>query len=232
MNNVSYLESGIYTPREAARLIGVSPNKIRGWVQGYPNTQADPIISNQLGKVDHTIALSFVNLIEALFIAQFSKHGIHVRSIRAMAEEAKNLLRSPHPFASEHIFKTDGKRIFAQIVTNIGDKKLTKLYDLKTHNWSFKEVLEKEFKQHVVYGPHGYAHLWYPKKKNFPNVLINPNVAFGQPVMAQSGIPTVTLYDSYYAEDKDAETVAKLFETTADSVQEAVRFERNLAKAA
>lgn len=194
--------------------------------------KAEPIIANQIARIDGRIALSFINLIESLFIAQFSKKGIHVRAIRAMAEEAKRLFKNPHPFATEHVFRSDGQTIFAEIIETIGDKKLTRLYNLKRHNYAFLELLKGKFHEKVVYGPEGYAHLWYPRKRQFPNVLLNPSVAFGRPVMQDSGIPTETLYDAFLAENKDANAVAKWHKTTADSVREAVNFERILARAA
>lgn len=231
-NTIIYLSTGFYSPSDAARLVRVSPARIRGWVEGYNGVTTKPIITNQIDRVDDRIALSFVNLIESLFIAQFSRHGIHVRSLRAMADEAKKLFNNPHPFATQHVFRTDGQTVFAEIIETVGDKKLTKLYNLKQHNFAFRDMLIEAFHEQVVYGPEGYAHLWYPRKKRYPNVLINPHVAFGKPVMKDSGIPTVTLYDAYFAEHKDADEVAKWYKTTAESVREAVNFERHLAKAA
>src|SRR5688572_22162484 len=124
------LATGIYSIPRAAALISVHPLRLRAWVTGKGSTA--PLIKPELPRVEHRIALSFVNLIEANFIAVFSRVGVSVRSIRVMAEEAADVLHSDHPFAMEAIFRTDRRRIFIESAKRSND---ARLYDLKSHNW-------------------------------------------------------------------------------------------------
>ena len=67
-------QTGIYTVSEASALIGVSPRRIRGWVQGYAGTARSPLIENELGefgRIDGHLAFSFANLMEMRFIKVF-----------------------------------------------------------------------------------------------------------------------------------------------------------------
>lgn len=222
---MSLISSGIYSVHVAARLLDIAPNRLRFWVSGRRNMQAPPIVQSEIEPVDHQVALSFLNLIEIKFINAFSKYGVAVRSIRYMAEEAKRVLRHPHPFATEMIFRTDGRKIFIETAEKTDDRKL---YDLKGKNWGFYEVLMDALKKDVVYGPSGVAAAWYPRRERAPNVMLHPKVAFGQPALAKSGVPVEALYDAYRAEGEDAESVARWFEVPVDDVREAVEFQVQL----
>lgn len=223
--NAPLISTGIYTIQDASRLLEVSPHKLRGWVCGYHGMIGAPLITSQIPTVEERIAISFVNLIEARFIAMFSRYGVDVRSIRYMVAEAERVLNHPHPFATETIFKTDGKKIFMQAAEETGDPKL---YDLKKKNFAIHDVLAAEFKKGVVYSGRGNAESWFPRKESAPNVIVHPHMAFGQPVIKKCGVPTKTLFDAFNAEDGSYESVAYWFDVSEDDVKEAVRFEVSL----
>lgn len=214
------LSGGIFSIPEAAKLLNIPKQKLRWWVA---NPQFTPVITTTIPRIDQRIALSFVNLIEAHFINVFSKWGLHLNSIRVMAKEAKEFLNHAHPFATEFIFKTDGKKIFVNTFAKIQDPKL---YDLKTRNWVMPPIVERAFKEDVMYGPNGLAELWYPRKDDAPNVMVNPKVAFGKPALDEYGVPTATLADAVCA--SNLEMVAKWYEVPKNMVRQAVKFEKEL----
>jgi uncharacterized protein (DUF433 family) len=222
---MSLLSGGIYSIPQAARLLNVSPERLRFWVCGRRTMQAAPIIKSELEPIEHQIALSFINLIEVKFINAFSKYGVNVRSIRYMVEEARRVLAHPHPFATSLIFRTDGRKIFIETAEKMNDKKL---YDLKGKNWGIYDVLMDGLKRDVIYGPSGLAEAWYPRKEIAPDVFVHPKVAFGQPALEESGVPTEALYDAYRAEDEDFDSVARWFSVPAKQVKEAVNFQVKL----
>ncbi len=223
------LEAGIYTVSDASKLLGVSNQKVNGWVFGYQNTHSAPIAPSQLDKIDGQKAMTFVNLMEARFIAAFAKHGVSVRAMRLMAEEAKRFLNVPHPFATDMLFKTDGRKIFIEVAESAEDKAL---YDLGGKNWAFHNILAEGLKDEVLYGPSGYAMAWAPRRGVAPNVLVDPRKAFGQPVLKDSGVPTRALFDAFNAEDETYESVAHWYDVPVEQVKEAVKFEFDLARAA
>lgn len=230
MGNIHYLDSGIYTIRDAARLVDISQAKVRGWITGYPSSAAGPIIPSEFDRIDHHIALSFKNLIEALFVKNFADHGVSIQAIRIMADEAKRILDNPHPFATDVLFRTDGKIIFAEILDKAARE--VHLYDLKQRNWAIDQIIRPFLRKTVVYGPEGYAMRWFPRKRQAPNVMVTPTHAFGQPVLEKSGVPTETLVDALKAEGGDYERVARWYEVSPNEVREAERFETLLDKAA
>lgn len=219
------LSSGIYTITEASRLLNLSPSKLRDWVTGHYRTKGHPLIRGEIKPLDNHIALSFVNLVEARFIDVFSKYGLHVRSIRYMAEEARRVLKHPHPFATDVMFRTDGQKIFMVTYEATNDPKL---YDLKGKNWAMPDVVAQALKTEVLYGPSGAAQAWYPRKTEAPKVVVNPKIAFGQPALDDFGVPTRTIADAVWAANSDVEMIARWYELPIEYVNQAVRFEREL----
>lgn len=222
------LDTGIYTVSEAAVLLNTASQRVRGWISGYPRTKGAPIISNEVGWLDGQLAMAFVNLMEVRFIDYFAKRGVHVSSIRAMAKEAKEFLNHPHPFATNTIFKTDGKEIFAEVADKTGDPKL---YALKKRNWAMYEVMAASLQNDVVYTPEGDPELFVPRAKIAPEVIIHPKISFGQPVLRASGVPTKTIMNAFLAEGKDIDAVSDWYELPADHVRQAIKFEQDIAKA-
>jgi len=220
------MEGGLYTVAEAARLLQVSPRRVRGWISGY---SAKPVLENDIGWLDGSLAFSFANLMEMRFIEFFAHAGVKVTSIRVMAQEAKKVLDHPHPFATSTIFTTDGKTIFAQISARIDDD--PKLYDLRKKNFAMLPIIEQSLLADTKYDPAGDAYSWFPRVNVAPNVVIYPRRSFGQPVLRDMGIPTRALSDAFDAEGS-LESVSRWFEVPEELVVEAVQFERRLAMAA
>ena len=105
-----------------------------------------------------------------------------------------------------------------------------KLYDLRKRNWAWHEILGNFLVQGIEFDPLGVAREWRPKKNTFPHVLVNPKIAFGQPVLAESGIPTQALRDAFDAE-RELESVSDWYQVPKERVEEAILFEAELAAA-
>lgn len=227
MQNIERLDQGFYTVPEAARLLGVADQKVRGWVAGYPRTRAAPIVKTEIGWADGRLGISFINLMELRFISAFANLGVRVASIRGMAAEAQEFLNHPHPFATETIFKTDGRSIFAQTAKVEDDPGL---YDLKAKNWAMYGIIAQSLYDDVVFVD-GMARAWHPRRHDAPDVVVTPSMAFGRPVLQKHGIPTRALFEAYRAEGETVETVALWYDVSANDVHEAIKFETLLRAA-
>jgi len=221
------LEAGIYTIPEVAELVNAPQAAVRVWVEGHTGKQ-DPVIDNQLGRVGGKTAVSFANLMELRFIARFSAAGVGLRDIRAIMKEASDTLKHPHPFATRTVFKTDGRKIVADIARRNG---LNLIYDLKTKNYEMPSVVMKSFKENVLFDPEGEAVAWTPRPDIAPNVIIHPKFSFGQPILDDSRIPTATIAKTAKVEG-NTRFVAEIFEIPERHVRQAVKFEKDLRRAA
>ncbi|MCK1362550.1 hypothetical protein [Bradyrhizobium sp. 199] len=220
------LETGIYTIPEVAELVQAPQDVVRVWVEGHTGKQV-AVIDNQLGRVGGKVAVSFTNLMELRFVATFASAGVGLREIRKIMDEVKETLEHPHPFATHTVFKTDGKKVVAEIARRNG----VSIYDLRTKNFEMLAVVMKSLKDDVTYDPQGDAVWWRPRPKIAPNVIVHPRFSFGRPILRASRIPTSTLAQSAKVEGSAA-FVADIFEVPERQVREAVRFEKELRKAA
>lgn len=221
------IESGIYSVSEAAALIGATERKVRGWVAGYQGGDA-PLIDNELGWIDGRLAFSFTNLMEIRFVAFFAKAGVKIRQIRAILDEVKHTLNHPHPFATRTVFRTDGKKIVAEIGRRNG---VSNIYDLKSRNYEMRSVVLMSLKDDVEYDPSGEIRLWRPRPKLAPHVILHPKFSFGQPVLQDSRVPTAALRDAVAAEGSAA-AVADQYDLPVKQVREALKFETQMRMAA
>jgi len=224
----TFLETGVYTVAEAAYLIRVTERKVRGWVSGYPKTNMIPIITNELGWVNNRLAFSFTNLMEMRFIAFFERAGVHLFHIRSIMDEVKSLVEHPHPFATNFVFRTDGKKIVGEAIAR---KNRKIVYDLHSRNYEMWNIVYPTLKDDVIYDPEGVARGWYPRRDLAPNVILHPKVAFGQPILRKSRIPTRALSDAVKAQG-NVRAVAEWFDIPETHVRESVKFETALRQAA
>jgi len=226
-NSLSLLDCGLYTIPEAARLVGASQRALRAWVEGRSGQQK-PVIQNEVGRIGRTVAVSFTNLMELRFIARFKDAGVSLRETRSIMEEARETLRHPHPFATQIVFRTDGRKILAEIATKNGIKDL---YDLRSKNFEMPVVVMDSLREDVVFDPQGEAVSWKPRPKTAPNVIVRPRFSFGRPIMQESLIPTEALVNAVEAEGS-VKAAANIYDISEAQVREAVKFERDLLHAA
>lgn len=222
------LSGGIFTVPETAELVEAPQASVRIWVGGKKGRQ-QPVIDNQLGLVNGKVAVSFTNLMELRFVARFAKAGVRLNEIRSILQEARDTLAHPHPFAAGLVFRTDGRRIIAEIVRKRGVELVYE--DLKTRNYEMPVIVMPSLKEDVIFDPLGNMVAWYPRKTIAPNVIVHPRFSFGRPILQDSHIPTETLADAVKAEG-NVRSVADQFDVPEKQVREAVRFQADLRQAA
>lgn len=221
------MRTGIFTVPEIAKLVEASPAVVRIWIAGRKGRQV-PLIENDLGLVGGKVAVSFTNLMELRFVATFHNAGVRLNEIRAIMDEARRFLNHPHPTATRIVFRTDGRKIMAEIGRKHG---VEFLYDLRTRNLEMPTVVMPSLMDDVIFDENENMIAWYPRREIAPNIIIHPAFSFGKPTLEKSHIPAETLADAVKAEGS-ARVVAHLFEVPEKQVREAVRFYENLRKAA
>src|SRR5262245_11004307 len=96
---------GLYTVPMVARLLNEKQRVVRSWVEGYPNSDAPPIIHRQLPPIDGKTVYGFLDLIEARFIKHFGDLGLSPQSIRKVATKLRDKHKEEHPFATKNRFR-------------------------------------------------------------------------------------------------------------------------------
>jgi uncharacterized protein (DUF433 family) len=220
------LGKGIYAVPEAARLTGVSGQRIRRWLRGYSRQAGGkerislPLWQHDLPDAEGCLALSFRDLIEVRFVDAFLEH-VSWRTLRIAAELAAEIIQSTHPFSTQR-FKTDGKTIFMEIAEESRDPSLLNLVQ---RQYSIYEIVDPYLFKSLEFGYGGNAERWYPLWPN-RRVVLDPHIAFGQPTV--EGVPTYVIAGAAKAEGSPRR-VSNLYDISPAGVAAAVKYEQKLA---
>jgi uncharacterized protein (DUF433 family) len=224
----NFLGVGIYTVAEAAWMTNVSAPRIRRWMRGYKfrvgdETHASPAVwKPDLPAMDGSLALSFRDLIEVRFVDYFLQKGVSWNLLRQAASHAAEIVKSTHPFSTRK-FKTDGKRIFADLGEKRGGKRIL---DLVKEQYTFPSIVAPYLYEGLEFKA-DQPMRWFPLKHS-KRVVIDPAIAFGQPTIDPEGVPTIVLARAFDAE-KNIERVAYWYNVPKRSVQDAVNYQQRIA---
>lgn len=219
---------GAYTAGEASRLTGISAPRLRRWLAGYHyrleerSGEQPPLWTPQHS--GETLTLGFRDLIEARFVNAFVNAGLSLFAIRQLLEHAREVVGDTHPLSTKQ-FQTDGRTLFLEVWKD--DE--AGLIDLKNGQRAFHSVIKPSFKD--LEFEHDAVSKWYIAGVGKP-IIVDPAIAFGQPTLKGTGIPTVRLADAVKAEGGNEALVARQFDVSVAYVRQAVTFERRLKQAA
>lgn len=225
----TFLNTGLYTVPEAARLTRVSVGKVRRWLRGYNFRSgdrvhhSDAVWQGELRPIDDKLALSFRDLLELRFVDAFIRAGVSWRTMRKAHAQAQDKLATTHPFCSNKIF-TDGRSILLRQAEEDCDEVLINLANDQSE---FSRIVEP-FRKELEFS--GDDIVWWPLGRE-REIVVDPKRNFGQPTVARSGVPSQILARSAKANSSHG-MVAKWYEVQPDEVRDAIEFEESLARAA
>jgi uncharacterized protein (DUF433 family)/DNA-binding transcriptional MerR regulator len=226
MENAPPLGIGYYTVTEASQLARIPALRIRRWLGGYHFASRDqtyfsePLWAPQLARANGHLELGFRDLIELRFVDAFERAGLSLQAIRKCLAVAREAVGDERPFSTAR-FRTDGRTIFLQALS---DSDEPKLLDLARKQYAFNQIVEPTFKDIELLD--GVPARWWPfdGKKT---IVVDPTRAFGQPLVSACGIPTAVLAEAVSVEGSPAKA-ARAYEVPLKLVRDAVRFEQEL----
>lgn len=213
-----------YTLAEAARYLKLPVATLRSWVAGRPYPKAgsvghfQPLIRPASNPPP---VLSFWNLIEAHVLRSLrTEHGISIKAMRAAISYAEKTLKIERLLLSKEL-RTHAGQVFLdeyEKLTNItasGQLAMRKLFEehLKRVEWD-------EWKFPIRLYP-------YVSSESVAErtIAIDPNIAFGRPIVARAGVSTGTIAERIDAREPVRE-VADDYGLTESEVEQAVLYER------
>jgi len=220
---------GIYSFADAARFIGTESRELRRWMKGYTTKRQgethdyEPLWHPQLSETEID-GIGFRDLIELRFVRLFVSAGVPLILIRQTIEELRQRLGKEYPFTST-AFKTDGRRIFMEMLNENGDRALV---DVVKRQDVMPRVIGPSLRDGVELNVDEEATRWYPLPKS-KAVVFDPERSFGQPILSDSGIPTIAIIDAIKAEGGNIRRVARLYEIPTAAVRKAIAFEDRAA---
>jgi len=220
---VDELEMPNYGIPEAATYLHVPTSTLRYWLIGTDNEA--PLV--KLARGGRKPLLSFKNLVECYVLEVIRiTHKIHVRTIRYSLKVALEKYPSKHPFADYKLSTMKGK-------IYLDEEPLTDLS--RGGQYVFREFLGASLRR-VKRNDKGIAQQLFPFTRpsylkpdsdvEAPSfIVINPRVAFGLPVLAESRISTAFLASRFRGGDSIPE-MAKDYGRSAEEIEEAIIWEK------
>ncbi len=212
------LGEGIYSPRQAARLLGSSPQDVLRWTRG--SGPHEPLWKAHYQFLDDTTEISFIDLIELRVVRALRCAGISLQAVRYAIEFAKNRFGIERPLSTIQ-FKTDGTEVLMNAVEHDGE--LVSLSKKRPGQKVFARLVAQSVKGLEFEG--GRVSRWRPEQAK--HVVIDPERSFGEPILDDYGVSTGTLFRDF-ERFHDHKYLSKLYEIDISQVKDAVRFEDGL----
>ncbi len=223
---------GIYSFSRAAEIVGVPPQTLRQWTLGrrapVGSVSARPLVRLDVPELDGERVLSFLNLVEVRLIGEFRRLKLPLQYIRQVIDVLEQSYDTTHPLACLRL-QTDGRSIFAEIDES-GEFACVEIAGRRPNHVVFDEVIRPLFREIDFAGSPKLARRWYPIGRG-AGVVVDPEIAFGEPVLKASGIPTRTLARQVTRGGDSIETVAAWYEVPRGAVQTALDYESGLRAA-
>ncbi|WP_244441342.1 MULTISPECIES: hypothetical protein [Methylosinus] len=186
-------------------------------------TEVPPLWTPQLPRFEDRLEIGFRDLIELRFVRAFLDAGLGLKTIRDCLALARDCAKDDRPFSTRR-FQTDGRTIFMESLELSGEGELL---DLKKRQYAFKRVVERTFRDLDVSDE--VVTRWRPFNGK-ESIVVDPGRAFGQPIAAEFGVPTVALAEAVEAEGS-VERVAMIYDVSIGAVRDSVKFEASLRAA-
>jgi uncharacterized protein (DUF433 family) len=217
-----------YRLADAAKYLNIAPPTLRSWIKGYyyPIKGGRKFFKPVFSLPESDIPLlSYTNLVEAFVLSSLRrKYKIDLYKIRIAINSLQREFNSRHPLA-EHRFETNGADIFVETygqLVNVG----------RDGQLAMRQVLQNYLKR-VEHDPAGKAARLYPfvrlnGTEQPRNVVINPYVSFGKPVITGTGLPTRVVAERYKAGDSIPQ-IARDYGRKKEEIDDAIRYELRVA---
>lgn len=222
-NQADRREIPAYSIAEAAHYLGVPKSTLRAWFAGQQKFRAVIRPADPKG-----LTLSFSNLVEAYVLSAIRrKHHIGLPTIRRGLRFLMEKLGSKRPLIEEQ-FAAHGAKLFVERLGQIINLSQTGQVEMADLIYAYLERVERDAK--------GIPIKLYPFMRTQPpkqqprTVVIDPQVSFGRPVIAGTGIPTAALAEQFKAGDQVPD-LAKDYGASEEAVWDAIRCELDLQAA-
>lgn len=219
-----YLNRGLYTFGQAAKLLRIEDNVLRYWIGESKDVAT--VVHREL-IADHL--LTFAELMELHFVKLFRDKNVSFQAIRAAAKAAAKKYDTDYPFSVKR-FDTDGRSIFATLKSKETNRDL--IEDLQHGQLVFKQVIRPFFKRLDYNSTQDVGRFWplRTSSRRDGRIVLDPERRFGQPIDAETGVPIDAIWSAVTAGDgQDAKTVAKWLDIPEEAVKAAIKYERSLS---
>ena len=210
------LGRALFTLRETAGYLDIPPSTIHAWARA---SGASPLIT-LLPRRGAEATVPFLGFAEAYVLSAFRRAGVPLQRIRPAVDALKRSFGIEHALASERLY-TDGAEVLFDYVTRRAQGDPLELVVVRTGQHQFSELI-REYLTLITYGSDGYASRVRLPSYRDAEVVVDPKVAFGLPLVVHGGARVEDLVDRFLAGDSVAD-IAYDFGVSAQEVEDVIR---------
>lgn len=211
------LARAIFTLRETAAYLDIPKSNVQRWAR--PSDQKHPLLTC-FPPHGREASVPFIGFAEAFVLSSFRRAGVPLQRIRPAVEVLAKEIGVDHALASERLY-TDGAEVLFDYASKNDEREVKDLVVVRTKQRQFSEVVEGYLKR-IHYGGDGWADSVRLPAYGAAEVIVNPRVAFGLPLLVNGGARVEDVVDRFQAGDSVADISAD-FDVPPDEVEDVVR---------
>lgn len=207
----------LFTLRETAAYLGIPKSTVQWWAR--PPSAKSSLITCFPAQ-GRSATVPFIGFAEAFVLSSFRRAGVPLQRIRPAVEVLAKEIGVEHALASKSLY-TDGAEVLFDYATKRGEREVMDLVVVRTQQRQFSEVV-KEYLKGIQYGGDGWADaVRLPTYAN-AEVIVDPKVAFGLPLVVRGGARVEDLVDRFQAGDSVTD-IAVDFGVSPIEVEDVIR---------
>ncbi len=210
------LSRAIFTLREAAGYLDVPKSTMHAWAR--PAT-GEPLIT-VFPRRGTQATVPFIGFAEAYVLAAFRRAGVPLQRIRPAVDALAQNIGLEHALASKRMY-TDGAEVLYDYAAERNEDDLLELVVVRTGQHQFSEVV-RDYLKRITYGSDGWASRVRLPSYQRADVVVDPRVAFGLPLVVHGGARVEDLVDRFKAGDTLAD-IAFDFDVPPEEVEDVIR---------
>lgn len=217
------LGRGVYSYREAATLTGLKHGRVREWFSPSSERQAGAVFRSDFAGETSQPLISFLDLVDVFVAGQLRDRGLSLQTLRKMFLKLQSVLGDSHPFGRRELMFGNGE-LFYKGIDGSGKEEIV---EVLTGQKTFVKIIRPFLKTLSFDTNSQRATTWHIAK----DVVVNPEICFGQPVIEAKGMPTNIVATAVKANQNNMDAVASWYGLTIKQVKSACRFEDHLRAA-
>ena len=206
----------IFTLREAAGYLDVPRSTIHAWAR---LATGEPLIT-VFPRRGAQATVPFIGFAEAYVLAAFCRAGVPLERVRPAVDGLAQNIGLEHALASKRLY-TDGAEILYDCAAERNEDDLLELVVVGSGQRQFSEVV-RDYLKRITYGSDGWASRVRLSSYQRAEVVVDPRVAFGLPLVVHGGARVEDLVDRFVAGDTLSD-IAFDFNVPAEEVEDVIR---------
>ncbi|HEY5708250.1 MAG TPA: DUF433 domain-containing protein [Solirubrobacterales bacterium] len=207
----------IFTLRETAAYLDVPKSTVQWWARP---PQGRGSLLTCFPNQGREATVPFIGFAEAFVLTSFRRAGVPMQRIRPAVEVLTREIGVEHALASKRLY-TDGAEVLFDYANRKGEAKVADLVVLRTKQHQFTEVVS-DYLQRIEYGGDGWADRVRLPVYGQAEVIVDPRVAFGLPMVVNGGARVEDLVDRFRAGDSVG-NIAADFNVPPSEVEDVIR---------